>query len=110
MTTWCGHCKNLAPAYKEAASALKAQGSKARLAEVDCTIHTKTCTKYDIKGYPTLKLFKDGAEAEKYAGQRTKDAFVEYAVKAAGEEKEKAAEEVHCRHGFLAIRAHCIWH
>ena len=46
----------MAEAYKDAAAQLKAKGSKARLAEVDCTANAKVCEKAEIRGYPTLKV------------------------------------------------------
>lgn len=48
-----------------------------RLAEVDCTIHKEVCTKYGIKGYPTVNFFsKDKSEPTKYSSARTKEAMV----------------------------------
>ncbi|CAF4446776.1 unnamed protein product, partial [Adineta steineri] len=43
---------------------------------VDCTVETKTCTKYGVSGYPTLKIFKNGAVAEEYNGPREADGIV----------------------------------
>jgi protein disulfide-isomerase A6 len=53
---WCGHCKNFAPEYEKAASMLK---GLARVGAVDCqdTINQPLCAKYEIKGFPTVKLF-----------------------------------------------------
>jgi hypothetical protein len=39
----CGHCKNLAPVYKDAAEALATKNSPAKLAEVDCTVYGDLC-------------------------------------------------------------------
>ena len=38
----------------------------------------QVCGKFDVRGYPTVKLFKNGKEVEKYAGPRTAEAFVSY--------------------------------
>jgi len=51
------------------------------LAAVDCTADEATGAKYEIKGYPTLKYFKDGKEIMKYQGARTTDALVDFMKK-----------------------------
>jgi len=77
---WCGHCKALAPEYEIAATALKVENIK--LAKVDCTAETQVCSEQDIKGYPTLKVFKDG-NASEYNGGRKADLIVNYMKKQA---------------------------
>ncbi|CAF1051642.1 unnamed protein product [Adineta steineri] len=73
---WCGHCKRLAPEYEKAATALAKNDPPVALVKVDCTVETKTCTKYGVSGYPTLKIFKNGAVAEEYNGPREADGIV----------------------------------
>ena len=71
---WCGHCKRLAPTWDELATTLAAEGSSAHVGKVDCTVHQSVCQKYEVRGYPTLLGFKDGAisggDAIKYPGGR----------------------------------------
>lgn len=77
---WCGHCKTLAPIYKELAIELAHSDSNECkhclnldvIAEVDCTLNKESCNKHGIRGYPTLKYFIDG-EAHQYSGSRSKD-------------------------------------
>jgi thioredoxin domain-containing protein 5 len=66
---WCGHCKRLAPTWSDLAGELAAAGSAAKIAHVDCTVQRDTCTKHEVRGYPTLIGFKNG-QAIKYSGGR----------------------------------------
>ncbi|KAG9302923.1 hypothetical protein G9A89_022340 [Geosiphon pyriformis] len=77
---WCGHCKALAPEYEKAAKALKEHNVK--LAKVDCTAETELCQEYEVKGYPTLKVFREG-NATDYNGGRKEDLIISYMKKQA---------------------------
>ncbi|KAJ3276824.1 protein disulfide-isomerase precursor [Terramyces sp. JEL0728] len=70
---WCGHCKQLKPEYERAATELL---EKVALAKVDCTVEKVTCEEYGVQGFPTLKIFRDGATSD-YKGQRTSTSIVE---------------------------------
>lgn len=52
---WCGHCKALAPEYEKVATKLK---GKVPVAKIDCDANRKAAEKFEIQGFPTLKLFK----------------------------------------------------
>lgn len=69
---WCGHCKNLAPEWKLAAKQLKNSGVV--LADVDATVHQTLASKFQIKGFPTIKYFMPGStrasDAQEYPGAR----------------------------------------
>jgi len=78
---WCGHCKKLAPEYETAATELK--GSEVAIAKLDATAETKTGGKYQIQGYPTLKLFRDG-EPSDYEGGRTSKDIVNFMKRQSG--------------------------
>ncbi|XP_033640968.1 thioredoxin domain-containing protein 5-like [Asterias rubens] len=69
---WCGHCKRLAPTFDELALKLEDKPGLAA-AEVDCTQQKQICSKHQVKGYPTMLLFKNGEYVEKYTGGRTLD-------------------------------------
>ncbi|KAG5464552.1 hypothetical protein LSCM1_00743 [Leishmania martiniquensis] len=65
---WCGHCKTLAPEFIKAAEMLE---GIATLAEVDCTKEEDLATQHEIKGFPTLLMFRNGEMVKTYEGPRT---------------------------------------
>ena len=78
---WCGHCQRLEPEYKDAAAKLK---NYAKLGAVNCDVEKILCSKYGIKGFPTIKtLVWDKSSLKKkvyqYSGSRTSSAIVSYA-------------------------------
>ena len=79
----CGHCKKLAPEYASAATTLAERNIPAKLAKVDATEHKELGQKFGVKGYPTLKFFKNGV-AQEYTGGRTADTIVQWLEKKSG--------------------------
>jgi len=57
------------PEYEKAAKELKDAGSKIKLAKVDATVEKKLGDDHNVKGFPTLKFFKNG-EIKEYNGPR----------------------------------------
>ena len=53
------------------------------MGKVDCTVHSSICSRYGVRGYPTLKYFKDGVPRD-YRGGRSVEALVAYAERMAG--------------------------
>ena len=51
----CPHCIKLAPAFKEAAKTLAPEDIK--LAALDATQFWDIAQHYDVRGYPTVKIF-----------------------------------------------------
>ena len=72
---WCGHCKELAPKWAEAAGKAKKLSPAVPLAKVDCDAESDLCGRFDVSGYPTIKLFQGGV-AEEYNGPREADGIV----------------------------------
>uniref|UniRef100_A0A1B6EVY3 protein disulfide-isomerase n=1 Tax=Cuerna arida TaxID=1464854 RepID=A0A1B6EVY3_9HEMI len=79
---WCGHCKKLKPILDEACDKLKSE-PKVVIAKVECpTTGKDTCERYSVRGYPTLKVFKNDIDKpEEYNAPRTKDSIVKYMQK-----------------------------
>jgi len=78
---WCGHCKHLAPIYDEASIKLKQSKSELQLGKVDCTVETEVASRYEIRGYPTLKYMRSGIVTA-YEGGRTLESILDFAKRA----------------------------
>nr|XP_046147112.1 protein disulfide-isomerase A6-like [Oncorhynchus gorbuscha] len=78
---WCGHCKSLEPEWAAAASAVKEQTKdKVHLGAVDATVHQGLASRYGVRGFPTIKIFKKGEEPEDYQGGRTRGDIIARAL------------------------------
>lgn len=67
--TWCGPCKQIAPALDDIASEM--EGS-VEVAKVDIDENPETPGKYGVRGVPTLILFKDGEPVGTLVGANPK--------------------------------------
>ncbi|TMS08880.1 Protein disulfide-isomerase A4 [Larimichthys crocea] len=72
---WCGHCKQFAPEYEKIAQALKENDPPVPVAKVDATIATELANRFEVSGYPTIKILKNGEPVD-YDGDRTEKAIV----------------------------------
>jgi len=81
---WCGHCKKLAPIWDELGTTLAASPDVV-IAKCDATANDID-PKYEIRGFPTIKFFKAGAEktAVEYEGDRTLESLVDFVRARAG--------------------------
>lgn len=77
---WCGHCKRLSPELDAAAPVLATLKEPVVVAKIDADKYRKLASKYEIDGFPTLKLFMHGIPIE-YTGPRKADSLVHFLKK-----------------------------
>jgi protein disulfide-isomerase-like protein len=75
---WCGHCTRLRPEWEAAAQQLRDE--PVLLGWLDATKYTDLAQQYQVKGYPTIKLFSPGAAVQDYPGERMAGAIVQFMV------------------------------
>jgi len=74
---WCGHCKKMAPMLEKVALYIT---GKMAIGKIDCTSEKQLCERFNVKGYPTLKFFRDG-DFYDYPGERDADSIIDFAEK-----------------------------
>ena len=62
---WCGPCRQMAPAFEQAAAQLEPQ---VRLAKVDTEAVQSLGARFNIRSIPTLALFRGGREIARQPG------------------------------------------
>ncbi|XP_034017272.1 protein disulfide-isomerase A4-like [Thalassophryne amazonica] len=72
---WCGHCKQFAPEYEKIAKTLKENDPPIPVAKVDITVASELASRFDVSGYPTIKILKKGEPLD-YDGKRTEKDIV----------------------------------
>lgn len=63
--TWCGPCKTMSPILDEVAK--QVQG-KAKVIKIDVDKNQQAAAAYQVRGVPTLILFKNGKQIWKQSG------------------------------------------
>ncbi|GMK57259.1 hypothetical protein CspeluHIS016_0400930 [Cutaneotrichosporon spelunceum] len=77
---WCGHCKNMKPAYERVATAF-ANEKDVVVAQVnaDDMSNKPIAQRYEIRSFPTIKFFPKGSkEPVAYNEGRSEQQFVDY--------------------------------
>lgn len=70
---WCGPCRVVGPVIEEIAAEY---GDNVTVGKLNVDENPATAQKYGIMSIPTIILFKDGQEAKKVIGARSKADFV----------------------------------
>jgi thioredoxin 2 len=73
---WCGPCRTMAPAYRQAAKLLE---PRLHLAKVDTEAQPSLGARFGIRSIPTLALFQHGRELARQAGAMPVQAIVQWA-------------------------------
>jgi thioredoxin 1 len=72
--TWCGPCKMIAPILDEIA---KEKEGKIRIAKIDVDQNPALAARFNIRGIPTMILFKNGEPQETIVGLTGKKNLVD---------------------------------
>eukprot|EP01069_Polyplicarium_translucidae_P002207 Polyplicarium_translucidae@DN1954_c0_g1_i1.p1 len=90
---WCGHCKKLAPIYKEFAEAM-AENTHVVVAKMDGTTNESPVDGFEWQGFPTLFFVKAGeTEPMLFDGARTLEGLTTFMKKHSSKPLASAASE-----------------
>jgi len=70
---WCMPCKMMAPILNEVAEEI---GENAKIAKLDVESNRGSSAKYGVRNIPTMVLFKNGKEINRFVGAKTKSFLV----------------------------------
>ncbi len=70
---WCGPCKMMSPILKEVKSTL---GDKVSIIKIDVDKNQSLAAKYQVRGVPTLILYKSGKQVWRQSGAVQKNELV----------------------------------
>ena len=68
--SWCGPCKMIAPIVEEIAADFK---DRLKGCKINVDDQGQTAGKYSVESIPTLILFKDGKEKDRFVGALSKE-------------------------------------
>jgi len=68
--TWCAPCRMMAPVLNDVATELK---GNSHVGKVDIQQYQSLANKFKVRSIPTLILFKNGAEVNRFVGIKSKD-------------------------------------
>ena len=71
---WCGHCQKLLPLLDEVAVEMD---GKLNVMKVNVDENREFAQKFEIKGLPTMLLFKAGSEVDRLIGFMPKEKIID---------------------------------
>ena len=72
---WCGPCKMIAPLLDQVATEM---GDRVKICKVDVDANKDTPANFNVRGIPTLIMFKNGAIAATKVGALSKNELVSF--------------------------------
>ena len=74
FATWCGPCQMLAPILKEVKDSLQDQIS---IIKIDVDKNEQLAAQYQVRGVPTMMLFKKGKQLWRQSGVISKEQIIQ---------------------------------
>ena len=74
FATWCGPCKTMSPVLKQVKDEL---GEAISIIKIDVDKNQSLALKYQVRGVPTLILFKNGKQSWRESGVFQKAQLIE---------------------------------
>jgi len=74
FATWCGPCKMLAPVLEQVKDELE---DTVKIIKIDVDKNQPLATKYQVRGVPTMLLFKNGKQVWRQSGLIQKDQLIQ---------------------------------
>ena len=71
---WCGPCKTLAPVLKEVKEEL---GDGIKIVKIDVDRNQELASKYQVRGVPTMILFRNGQQKWRQSGVLPKHQIID---------------------------------
>ncbi len=75
---WCGPCKTMTPILKQVKDHL---GERVSVIKIDVDKNQGLAAKYQVRGVPTLMLFKNGKQLWRQSGVIQKDEIINLIIK-----------------------------
>jgi thioredoxin 1 len=72
---WCGPCKMIAPLLDDVADQFE---GKLKVTKLNVDDHKETAAKFNVRGIPTLMIFKNGAAHATKVGAVSKPQLVDF--------------------------------